>query len=71
MPSQVVPDKKFCMRSLYKPLKTREPEAGHFWSYGHNFDKISRGLLGDATYQITRLHIDLMVSDNIFSCIPL
>ena len=38
-------------------------------TFGPN--EISRGLLDDATYQITRLYIDLMVSDNIFSCIPL
>ena len=46
--------------------KTCESGAGHFWSYGHNFNKISRGLLDDATYQITRLYVYLKVSDNIY-----
>ena len=35
--------------------KTCKSGAGHFWPYGHNFNKISRGLLDDATYLISRL----------------
>ena len=47
------------------------PERSHFWPLEHNFNKISRGLLDDATNQISRLYIDLMASDNIFSYFPL
>ena len=39
--------------------KTCESGAGHFWAKGNNFNKISRGLLDDATYYNTRLYIDL------------
>ena len=33
---------------------------------GHNLNKLGRGLLGDATYQIPRLYIGLAVSDKKF-----
>ena len=61
------PDEKIIMCSLYKPM-----EKKWIWS-GATFglDKISRVLLDDATYKVPRLYIDLMVSDNIFSCFPL
>ena len=29
--------------------------AGPFWPKGYNLNKLGRGLLGDATYQISRL----------------
>ena len=29
--------------------------AGHFWPQGHSLNKLDRRLLGDATYQISRL----------------
>ena len=29
--------------------------AGPFWPPGHNLNKLGRGTLGDATYQISRL----------------
>ena len=32
------------------------PGQGHFWPKGHNLNKHGRGLLGDATYQISRLY---------------
>ena len=35
--------------------KTCESGAGHNWPKDHNFNKISRGLLYDATYSISRL----------------
>ena len=31
------------------------PGAGQFWPQGYNLNKLGRGLLGDATYQIPRL----------------
>ena len=31
------------------------PGWGQFWPQGHNLNKLGRGLLGDATYQISRL----------------
>ena len=31
------------------------PGAGQFWPKGYNLNKLGRGLLGDDTYQISRL----------------
>ena len=31
------------------------PGRGHFWSQGYNLNKLGRGPLSDATYQILRL----------------
>ena len=45
---------------LYKPM--RPLRQAHFWPQGQNLNKLVRGLLFDATYQISRL--DLVVSDN-------
>ena len=45
--------------------KTCESGAGHFWPEGHNFNKISRGLLDEAFNIKAQI-----VSDNIFSCFP-
>ena len=36
-------------------VKHVTPGWGHFWPKGHNLNKLGRGLLGDATYQISRL----------------
>ena len=42
------------------------PERDNFWPQGHNLNKLDRGPLGDATYQISRLRC--VVSDKkIFS----
>ena len=35
--------------------KCDPPERGHFWPQGHNLNKLGKGLLGDATFQISRL----------------
>ena len=35
--------------------KTCDPGAGPFWPQGLNLNKLGRGPLGDATYQISRL----------------
>ena len=46
--------------------------AGQIWPQGHNLNNLGRGLLGDATYHISRLQ-DLWfeLSDKkIFSCFP-
>ena len=32
------------------------PGQDNFWPKGHNLNKLGRGSLGDATYQITRLY---------------
>ena len=34
---------------------TDPPDQGHFWPQGYNLNKLGRGPLGDATYQILRL----------------
>ena len=37
--------------------------AGHFWPKGHNLIRLVRGPPGDATYQISKQVLGLMVSD--------
>ena len=36
-------------------VKHVTPGLGHFWPPGYNLNKLGRGLLGDATYQISEL----------------
>ena len=36
-------------------VKHVTPWQGHSWPKGHNLNKLGRGPLGDATYQISRL----------------
>ena len=36
-------------------VKHLTPKRGHFWPKGYNLNKIGRGPLGDAKYQISRL----------------
>ena len=46
----------FFMLFLIKTyVKHVTPKAGHFWPQGYNLNKLGRGSLGDATYQILRL----------------
>ena len=46
----------FFMFSLYKAyVKHVTPGRGHFLPQGHNVNTLGLGLLGDATYQISRL----------------
>ena len=44
---------------MFFPIKAYENVMllgrGHFWPKGHNLNKLGKGLLGDATYQISRL----------------
>ena len=35
--------------------KTCDPGLGPFWPQGYNLNKLGRGPLGDATYQIPKL----------------
>ena len=55
--SLMVSDKKifpcFPYISLCKICDTLE--RGHYWPQGYNLNKLGRGLLGDATYQISKL----------------
>ena len=44
----------FSFFSLYKPIKNVTQDGAHFWPQGHNLNKIGRGLLVDATCQISR-----------------
>ena len=40
----------------YNPyVKSLTPEQSHFWLQGYNLNKLGRGLLYDARYQIARL----------------
>ena len=49
--------RRFSHDSLCKPNnKTCVPQGWYnFWATGDNLNKIGRGLLGDATYQISKL----------------
>ena len=49
--------------------KTCDRGRGHFWPHQYNLNKIGRGPLGDASYQIKAL--GLTVSDKIFPCFSL
>ena len=55
MPSGV--DKKIfsCFPYILAYVKHMTPGWDHFWSKGHNLNKLVRCLLVDATYQISRL----------------
>ena len=49
----------------------RPPGWGHFLPQGHNLNKLGRGPLGDATYQISIKALCLMASDKkMFSYFP-
>ena len=42
---------------MYKPMQNMlTPRQGYIWPQGHILNKLGRGLLGDATYQITRVY---------------
>ena len=46
----------FFMFSLYKPMSNMcPPGRGHFWHQENNLNKLGRGLLGDAEFQISKL----------------
>ena len=66
MPSCNRPEDLLCVPyiNLWKQVNL---ERGHFWPYDHNFNKISRGLIDDATYLISRLKWFQTV---FFSCFP-
>ena len=50
----VVSDKKIV--SCFPDVDYATPAGrGHFWLHDHNLNKLRRDLLGDATYQISRL----------------
>ena len=43
------------MFSLYRSMQNVTPGVDLFLAQGHNLNKLSRGLLGDATYQLSKL----------------
>ena len=62
-------DKKiFSCFSLYKYAKYTSLERGNFWPQGHNVNKLGRGPLLDATYQISRLYALLFQTRRFFQC---
>ena len=67
----MVSDKKiFSCFPYINQHKTCDPGAGPIWPKGHNLNKLARGPLGDATYQISR-DLGLVVSDKkTFSYFP-
>ena len=50
----MVPDKKIFFRIPYI-AKHVTPGGYHFGAQGNNLNKLGRGPLGDATYQMSRL----------------
>ena len=45
----------FMLLPIQAYVKHVTRERGHFWPQGYNLNKLSRGPLGDATYQISKL----------------
>ena len=45
-------------------------EGDPFWPNGDNLNKLSRGQLGDVTYQISSLYAFVVSDKKIFSCLP-
>ena len=45
-----------CFFPILAYVKHVTPGAGPFLAQGPNLNKLGRGLLGDATYQISRLY---------------
>ena len=48
-------EKNFHVFPIQVYTKHVTPGLAHFWLQGHDLNKFGRGLLGDATYQISRL----------------
>ena len=47
---------EFCLKLTYRYLLNGDTwDAINFWPQGHNLNKLGRGLLGHATYQISKL----------------
>ena len=58
----MVSDKNiFSCFPIYTYVKHVTPRVGPFWPQGHNLNKLSIGLLDDATDQIPRILIGLVV----------
>ena len=50
----------FCLKLIYRYLLKAahfpgDTCGGHFWPQGHNFNKLGRSPVDDATYKISRL----------------
>ena len=55
MPCDFRQEDFFMFFAIYAYVKHVTQGRAHFWPQGHNLNKLSRGPLGDATYQISRL----------------
>ena len=66
----MVSDAKIFYVFNYKSLcKTCDPRGwGFFLHQGHNLNKLSRGLLDDATYQIAMLYASRFHQEEFFMC---
>ena len=52
----MISDKKMFSYFPYKSIYNMCPlRRAHFWPKGHNLNKLGRGPLDEATYQISRL----------------
>ena len=61
----------FFMFSLPRPMHIMRPLGrGHFWPNGRNWNKLGIAILGDATYQISRLYAFRFQTKRFFHVFP-
>ena len=63
----------FCSKITYRYLSKADyvPGAGPFSPQGHNLNKLGRGSLGDATYQISRHKASWFQTRRFFHIFPI
>ena len=66
----VLGKKSFSLFPFISYVKHVTPRRGHFWPQGHNLNKLGRGLLVDATYQISSLYAVLFQTRRFFHIFP-
>ena len=53
---------------IYAYVNNVNPGWGHFWPQGNNLNKLGRGQLSDATYQLSKLSVVGFSDKKIFPC---
>ena len=69
-PCGFIQEDSFMFFPISAYVKHVTPGVGPFWPLGHNLNKLGRGQLGDATYQISRLQA-LWFQTRFFHVFPL
>ena len=62
---------KFFMFAYISLCKTCDPDAALFLAHKHNLNQLGRGLLVNATYQISRLYALWFQTSGFYSCFPI